>query len=263
MTTDEIEASFYDWECRQILGSQSDDVALIVSLAREFGGPVLELGCGTGRITLPLAMSGLEVAAMDRNPWMLSHLRRKLEAAPVEVRAMVKVVEGDICNFDLDTQFSFVIAPYNALCYILDPGQLRNCLTSVHRHLKRGGHFFCQVEAVHTTVRQNPDWECVAVDFLEVNGGPVAALFERTRSDQSMEIISFEERYMLFRQDGTKQTHESTLRMRSVHRSEIELLFDVEGYRVIRAFGGLDLSSIESDSATTFIYVAERVHQPR
>jgi 2-polyprenyl-3-methyl-5-hydroxy-6-metoxy-1,4-benzoquinol methylase len=259
MTRDEIEAEFYDWECRQILGVQSQDVDLIVSLAREFGGPVLELGCGSGRITVPLASSGIEVVAVDRNPWMLSNLRRKFESTVADVGARVQVVETDICDFDLDAQFPFIIAPYNVLCYLLDPAQLRLCLRAVHRHLKPGGHFFCQVEPVQTTVRRRSTWELLAVDFLQAQGGPVVALYERTRSDHSREIISFDERYVVFCPDGTKQTHEYTLRMRSVHRSEIELLFELEGYRVIRAFAGLDLSSIEIDSAATFIYISQRM----
>ncbi|HEY7189102.1 MAG TPA: class I SAM-dependent methyltransferase, partial [Vicinamibacterales bacterium] len=85
--------------------------------ARECGGPVLELGAGTGRITLRLAQDGIGVHALDSDGEMLSALRRKIAAEPDEVRARVSVVHADMRTFELDERFALVIAPFRALLH--------------------------------------------------------------------------------------------------------------------------------------------------
>ena len=78
------------------------DIPFWRAAAARLGSPVLDLGCATGRVALPLARDGAEVWALDRSPAMLAELGRLLEAEPPEVRERVRPVPGDLAGFRLD-----------------------------------------------------------------------------------------------------------------------------------------------------------------
>src|SRR5438309_7724142 len=91
-------AVYYDHVATGVDG----DVALYVEEARSDGSPILELGCGTGRILIPMAAAGLEVVGLDASHDMLMIARNKLEVLPPEVRRRVQLVEGDMRRFAVD-----------------------------------------------------------------------------------------------------------------------------------------------------------------
>ena len=91
-------ARFYDLDHSVI----TDDMEMYRSFALQIGGPVLELGCGTGRIALPLARDGYDVAAVDFSPAMLDALREKLTDEPPDVAARVQVIQADMRRLELD-----------------------------------------------------------------------------------------------------------------------------------------------------------------
>ena len=86
-----------------------------VELARERGGPVLELGCGTGRIALPIARSGIDITAVDVSAAMLQVLQNKLSDESDSVRQRVKAVTGDMRRLHLEQQFSLVTIPFRPM----------------------------------------------------------------------------------------------------------------------------------------------------
>ncbi|WP_176556232.1 class I SAM-dependent methyltransferase [Rubellimicrobium rubrum] len=103
--------------------------------ARRAGGPVLELACGTGRLTIPLARDGHEVVGLDASPAMLLQAGRKAAAAGLAVTW----VSGDMRRFDLGRRFGFVLVSCNSLGHMTEPEDLRACLEAVRRHLAPGG----------------------------------------------------------------------------------------------------------------------------
>lgn len=98
----------------------------------------LELGCGTGRLTLPLAREGVELTGLDSAPQMLARLRARLAAEP---RLRVTLVEGDFRAFALGRTFERVLLPFNALHHTRSADELRALLACVRRHLAPGGVF--------------------------------------------------------------------------------------------------------------------------
>src|SRR6516225_9266940 len=108
-------------------------------------GPVLELGCGTGRLTLPLAKAGIDLTGLDRSTRMLACARQKLTRAISRRRQLSRTphfVRGDIRDLPFRTQcFSMVLAPYGVLQSLLDDGDLAVVLESVHRVMAPGGTF--------------------------------------------------------------------------------------------------------------------------
>ena len=81
------------------------DVTFYVDAARESGGPVLEVGCGTGRVLLPTAQTGIEICGLDFSVHMLDVCHQRLQQEPDEVQGRVELVEADMRNFSLDRTF--------------------------------------------------------------------------------------------------------------------------------------------------------------
>src|SRR5512133_681789 len=111
-------ARFYDWENRQTMGRR--DVRFWQDMARRAGGPVLELGCGTGRVSFPVARTGIETVGVDRSEQMLErargHLRRSRAGnRPRFVRADIRALP-----FAGRSAFALVMAPYGILQSLLD-----------------------------------------------------------------------------------------------------------------------------------------------
>lgn len=126
-------ARYYDADYR----NYDDDIDLILTLAAESGDPVLELGCGTGRLLLPLAVQGHAVTGVDISPALLSIARSKLagwEGAPVEL------VQADMRHYELARRdYGLAFCMSNTLMHVTDPAGQMAVLRNAHRHLRAGG----------------------------------------------------------------------------------------------------------------------------
>jgi SAM-dependent methyltransferase len=120
-------------------GLLAGDVDFYLDCARRFGGPILELGTGTGRILIPLAEAGHEVVGLDLSPAMLGIAAAKLGARP-ELAGRVRLIEGDMTAFDLAQRFQLIIIPARSFQHVTTPAGQRAALACVRRHLVPGGH---------------------------------------------------------------------------------------------------------------------------
>jgi SAM-dependent methyltransferase len=112
-------------------------VPFYAGLARQQAGAVLELACGTGQLTIPVAMAGLTAVGLDRSSAMLSVARTRASAAG----ASVAFVEGDMRDFGLGRSFSLIFVARNSLLHLLSTTDLLAAFTAVRRHLAPGGVF--------------------------------------------------------------------------------------------------------------------------
>jgi len=127
--------AFYGSSTPQIAG----DVAFYDRLAREIGGLVLELACGTGRIAFALAEAGLDTTGVDRSEGMLTVARRKLAALPVSVRERLTLVNQDMSTLNLGRRFGFIFVPFRSFQHLLTIDLQRKSLQAVRRHLEPTG----------------------------------------------------------------------------------------------------------------------------
>jgi SAM-dependent methyltransferase len=256
-----IEARFYDWQRAHWLHGSGDHVELYDVLARGRGGPVLELGCGTGSVAAELAVRGHHVVALDANPHALRAAERQLGSAGVESR--VELVEGDMRAFDLERSFSLVVLDDDAFQRLLDAGAQRDCLDCVARHLSPGGRAVFQLSPFELAGETGEIFEHRVTDFFE-GSAAVVAMYERIRQERALGLTHFDQRYVVFHPGVEPLTFETTLRLRTVHRFEMALLLETAGLRA-RVISGNDAEAGRHAGerapfpAQTRVIIAERL----
>lgn len=184
-------APFYDWENARTFGRR--DVPFWTRLAAAAAGPVLELGCGTGRVAFPLARAGVNVVGIDRSAAMLERARRRARRSAA--RARVRLVRGDIRHLPFPARrFPLVIAPYGILQSLLRERDLAATLDSVAGVLARGGTFGLEL------VADLPSWEeyrkKVSLRGRDGAAGPRITLVESVRQDRKRRLTHFDQEFV-------------------------------------------------------------------
>ena len=190
-------APFYDWENARTLGRR--DVPFWRNLAVHAGGPVLELGCGTGRIALPLGRAGVHVIGIDRSDAMLARARARLKRASMAGR--VDLVRGDIRHLPFAPRsrrkgfrFPLVMAPYGVLQSLLRERDLTATLAAVYDALEPGGTFGLEL------VADLPSWEeyrkrISLAGWKNRAGGAHVTLTETVRQDRGRRLTIFDQEF--------------------------------------------------------------------
>ena len=183
-------APFYDWENARTLGRR--DVPFWRNLARHVGGLVLELGCGTGRISIPLGRAGVPLVGIDRSVPMLARARQRVRRSRLP---NVRLVRGDIRMLPFTSApFSMVMAPYGMLQSLLRERDLAATLASVHRVLRRGGILGIEL------VADLPAWEeyrkrISLKGWRARRGGAHVTLVETVRQDRARHLTIFDQEF--------------------------------------------------------------------
>jgi SAM-dependent methyltransferase len=115
------------------------DAPFYVDLAKQNGGPVLEIGCGTGRVLLPIAREGIEIHGVDNSEPMLKILKQYLGREEADVRSKVAVHAGDMREFRLNQKFPLVTIPFRPMQHMHTVADQVQALTTAAAHIAEGG----------------------------------------------------------------------------------------------------------------------------
>lgn len=115
------------------------DAPWYVDLAKETGGPVLEIGCGTGRVLLPTAHAGIEIHGLDNSAPMLAVLREKIAREKGAVRERITLHAGDMRDFRLNRTFALVTIPFRPMQHMFTVADQAAALRSAAAHVADGG----------------------------------------------------------------------------------------------------------------------------
>jgi len=227
-----------DWYCRK---------------AQECGGPVLELGAGTGRVTLAIARAGIPIHALDASEAMLGALRSKLLLHPQEIQDRVIPVRGDMRVFELPERFALVIAPFRTFLHNVTEQDRLDCLDRVRRHLRPDGHFAFNV--FHPSLEYMAQhagplagvWRWVGTYELPTGGHVIRS--EANRYDTVRQVVHSQHRYEEYAADGV-------LTRASLHRLELAYLYPADirrlltqaGFREVTISGGFAGRELSRDT---------------
>jgi SAM-dependent methyltransferase len=216
------------------------------------GGPVLELGAGTGRVTIPVAQSGIDVTALDLDAGMLQRLREKVATVSAEVQGRVAVHQGDMRSFAINKQFALVIIPFRAFLHNLTREDQLATLRRAHMHLRPGGElafnvFHPSLEYMAANAGAYAGvWRARTPEILD--GGGFVVYSEMSRYDTIRQRVHSLIRTEEFSSDGSlTRTHMMNLELAYLYRSDIASLLAESGFELTRISGDFTGRAVERD----------------
>jgi len=246
------------------------DVAFYLSEAGDVGasaGPIIELGCGTGRVLLPLARAGHHVTGVDSSAAMLARLRQYLAAEPPDVRERVEIRHADVRDFAVAPPaarehaagFGLAIAPFRTMQHLTSPSDQLRCLATIRHHLRPGGRLVFDVF--------NPNYPLMSSDrSVETEETPELELADGRFMRRSVRVTDVHWReqtsdieliYHVREAGGATTRSVQAFPMRWYGPAELEHLLARAGFRVTVMYGNFDRSTLRDDSPDILV-VAER-----
>ena len=218
-----------------------DDIAFYLSRLPSADAEVLELGCGTGRVLLPLATACGSIYGIDRSPAMLTRCVQKLQAAGIP-RSKAQVELGDITDFSLSQQFDLIIAPYRVFQLLETAAQVGGLFRCVGAHLAPGGT--CILNVFHpqgSFERVRQEWETAPEICLweaTVDGVRLRCDERRARLDPEQHILYPE---LIYRHAvGDTWIEDTVLRIprRCYAPEEFAQVIHAHGFQILQRWGG-------------------------
>jgi SAM-dependent methyltransferase len=238
------------------------DVDFYVRQAQDSGGPVLELGCGTGRILIPTARAGVDAVGLDSSTVMLAVCRRKLSHEPAEVQSNVRLVEGSMTGFDLGQQFQLVTIPFRPFQHLLTVEDQCSCLSAIRRHLRPGGKLVFDIfnpSLPHLTGEKSVDELMNEPEFTMPDGRRVQRHFRVVSRDLPNQTQEIEIIYEVMNPDGHEGNFTQRFRMRYLFRFEAEHLLARSGFDVEAVYSDFDGSLYGSKYPGELIFIARKI----
>jgi SAM-dependent methyltransferase len=227
------------------------------------GGPILELGCGTGRVLLPLARAGYHITGLDLSAAMLDRCRAKVDAAPPDVRDRVRLVAADMTSFALGRGFATILCPFAAFQQLRTVEQQLACLDRCRAHLLPRGRLVLDLPnpdpAPAAYARDEPaDGEETAQVVDWTDGRRIRWWMTVIAYDRSLQVNECEVTYEIIEEDGASRRLGETIFLRYTFRYELEHLLVRAGFRIAALHGDYDRSPF-ADESPALIVVAEPV----
>ncbi len=243
-----VTSRYYDGTYAALRDS-SGDAGWYLGLARAANGPVLELGCGTGRVLLPVAREGIDCVGLDASPAMLDTLRRK--HPPDNLR----LVEGTLQEFDLGAaRFALIFSAFRVFQHLYTVEDQLACLDRVRRHLAPGGALAFDA-FVPTLARMAVVEEPEALDARFEQDGDEIVRYASVRRNLLEQLTDVRMRYERRRGGEVVGNETVEFQMRHFYRFELEHLLARAGFDAVELYGDFDGTPFGAD-ATSFVVVA-------
>ncbi len=244
--TEYFDPEIYDLENQDF----EPDGPFILAYAQKLGGAVLELGCGTGRVTIPLAENGVEIVGLDVVPGMIERARQKSGGWPIEW------IVADVRTFQLGRKFRLIFESGSVFHHMLTRQDQEAYLARVREHLEDHGRLVLSLFFPHPQRLTNTETE--------------EGWFTAQRPDGQEIRVSGIDKYDELRQIRTETAYRrwadangqeilrvAPLSLRYVFPQEMEALLHYNGFEIVELYGDLDLNPVTNESSD-LLYVCRK-----
>jgi SAM-dependent methyltransferase len=242
-------AAFYDAVYARQTGVVDEDVAFYRELAADADGPVLEVGCGTGRVSLELLRDGVDVDGIDVSSGMLEVLREKAAAEGLEP----SVREADVTTFRSDREYALAIVPFRAFLHLTTVDDQLAALERMHGALAPGGRLALNVFT--------PNFDVICAAYGEFEETTVELEGERYTHRTVTELVDEVEQVARIRSAvltaDDERLFEREAPIALVSKREFELLFRQSPFSSWEVYGDFEYDALES-SAQEMVWIADR-----
>lgn len=241
-------AEFYDLDFK---GISYDDIEFYLGLVKPHYNEILELCCGTGRISIPFAKNGISVSALDFSKEMLSIFKTKLTHLDKEVSNRITLIESDMATFILNREFKCILIPFHSFQSLTDTFQISQTLEKINRHLANDGLFILNIFKPLVDMKAI-EGVCETKTITDSKGqGIYKKECVNTFVDISNQVLYYDLNYYLFTQSDTIVTEHLKAKYYYLHQI-IELLekhnFSID--KVYHGFNQNEAVNIESSELT-------------
>lgn len=236
-------ARFYDGE----YGTFDADLALYRGFAERAEGPILELGCGTGRVLLALAEAGFDVVGLDVSSAMIEIALAKAQALGVNDR--VRLVQGDMRQFELECRFGLIYSAINSFMHLETQADQLAALRCCHRHLLPDGLLVLDLFPPHVEDLANDDGRLIVQGTWQDPTSGATVIKQYTRQvDLAEQTIHVQFFYDEVFPDRTLRRTIAPFTMRYLGRYEAELLLEKAGFALEAIYGSWEMDPFVSES---------------
>ncbi|MFW9952103.1 MAG: class I SAM-dependent DNA methyltransferase [Candidatus Thorarchaeota archaeon] len=227
-------SEFYDFH------ADRDDINFYLSYAKKSTGKILDLGCGTGRILIPIAKLGKEIVGIDNSDYMLEICKKKIKKEFSSKASNITLKKADITNFELDEKYSLIIIPFGPFNYLESTTEQINCLTCINKHLGSEKILVFDVWYPNNLelIKSEHGYDVVKNQpyFKMPDGRKVQWGIKNVSVDYNRQLIFEEMYYNINYPDGKKEKLIYPASMRYFHRYEIEHLLALSGFKINKLY---------------------------
>lgn len=245
----------YDCDNRRIF---SADIPFYRERAKKSGGHVLELACGTGRITIPLAEAGINIQGLDYSESMLEVLEEKVRKQPQIIRSYLRFVHGDMRDFALPDTFKLIFIAFRSFQSLKTDEEAQKCLACVHKHMEDDGEFMINV---FKPLKEMGDWwvnHQEQLDFQSTleTGEKVTRHSIRRAIDTERRLLYTDYIYRIYHHDGSVEALKDRIRLRYFYGDDLRGLLQNAGFKIAEEYGWYDGTPV--DEGSEFIFVCQK-----
>ncbi len=216
---------------------------------------VLELTCGTGRLSLPLLQAGVPLSCLDNSPEMLAILRRKLAAAGLAA----PIYEMDATRFSLPDRFDLIIIPFNSFAEFTTEQEQAAALATIRSHLAEGGRFICTLHNPPVRLRSVDGGVYLRGRYALPDGQGTLFLSSLENHDARTHLVTGAQFYELYDRDGLMRSKRFVdLKFHLPAREDFESLAQAHGYQVVALYGDYNRGAFRPDVSPFMIWVLGR-----
>ncbi|MCL2056642.1 MAG: class I SAM-dependent methyltransferase [Oscillospiraceae bacterium] len=231
-------ARLYDFDYQDSIKA---DIPFYIGYAKAQGGAVLELGCGTGRVSLPLAAAGFHVTGLDLSQPMLEVFREKLAVMP-RLAGDITLIHGNMADFSLGRKFPLIIIPFRAFQTLTDVCDITGALSCVRSHLEDEGIFI--VDVFNPYPNMDESWYCGETVFWEKTDEKTGARVIKKHLSEKIDTISqilyprlvFEVTYP----DGKSERLEDDLKLKYYYSGQLRSVIEKAGLEITQEYSWYD-----------------------
>jgi ubiquinone/menaquinone biosynthesis C-methylase UbiE len=226
-------AHFYDREQKHF----RHDIPFYVKYAKKCRGEMLELACGTGRVLIPVARTGVRVTGLDISREMLGWAGNKIERLEKKVQERITLVQGDMTDFRLRRKFGLIIIAFRSFQCLVNKKEQGQCLACVHRHLAKNGLFILDLFAPRHDLLAQKNRTMRLGKFYDPE---IKAQVDRRAEDKydlAAQTLKENRYYEWTDKQGRRRRQVWTFELGYLFRYETELLLEKHGFKVVDVFG--------------------------
>jgi SAM-dependent methyltransferase len=238
-------AKLYDLDQRDNLTA---DIPFYLEYANRQNGKILELGCGTGRVSIELAKAGYFVTGLDLSETMLEIYKDKIKLLPKNIQERIDLINGNMANYNIEQKFSLIIAPFRAFQVLTNNNDINSCLKCIKNHLDNNGIFILNVFRPSKILDEswcsgeNIQWERKIVE----DGINIVKKDCREKIDIKNQIIYPKFIYEITDKQGNIEKCIENLELKYYYYNQLKALLETNGYKILEEYGWYDKSEIEN-----------------